>query len=44
MFSLKTCSLVPWQTLHDQFGSQYDWQDRTGRFKFRSESVKQITK
>lgn len=44
MFSLKASRLVPWKALHDQFGSQYDWQDRNGRFKFRSESIKQITK
>jgi hypothetical protein len=44
MFSLRASRLVPWKALHDQFGSQYDWQDRRSRFDFRSESIKQITK
>lgn len=40
MFSLRASRLVPWKALHDQFGSQYDWQDRRSRFDFRSESIK----
>ncbi len=42
MFSLKVSRLVPWKALHDQFGSQYDWENRTSRYKFRSESKKQL--
>lgn len=42
MFSLKTSRLVPWEALHDQFGSQYDWNNRTSRHRFRAESMKQL--
>ena len=42
MFSLKTSRFVPWQALHDQFGSQYDWENKSSRFKFRAESTKQL--
>ena len=42
MFSLKKSRLIPWKALHDQFGAQYDWQNKVSRFKFRSHSKKQI--
>ena len=42
MFSLKKSRLVPWKALHDQFGAQYDWENKVSRFKFRSHSKKQI--
>lgn len=32
------------KALHDQFGSQYDWENRRSRFKFRSDSITQIQK
>lgn len=42
MFSLKASRLVTWQALHDQFGSQYDWENKSSRFKFKSESLRQL--
>ncbi len=42
MFSLKSSRLVPWKVLHDQFGSQYDWENKGSRYKFRNESLKQL--
>ena len=42
MFSLKKSRLVPWKALHDQFGSQYDWQSKQSRYLFRFHSKKQI--
>lgn len=42
MFSLKKSRLVPWQALHDQFGSQYNWQSKNSRFLFRFHSKAQI--
>ena len=42
MFSLRSSRFVPWKALHDQFGSQYDWENKSSRFKFRSESKKQL--
>ena len=42
MFSLRASRLVPWKALHDQFGSQYDWESKNSRFKFRENSMAQI--
>ncbi len=42
MFNLRKSRLVPWKSLHDQFGSNYDWTDKSGRYKFRLDSKKQI--
>ena len=42
MFSLRKSRLVPWKALHDQFGSQYDWESKKSRFAFRSHSKMQI--
>ena len=42
MFSLKASRLVTWQALHDQFGSQYDWENKSSLVKIKSESLRQL--
>jgi hypothetical protein len=40
---LRTPTLVTWEQLHAQFGSNYDWSDKRGRWKFRTESAAALT-
>lgn len=39
---LRRRTLVTWEQLHAQFGSNYDWSNKRSRWNFRNESEKQL--
>jgi hypothetical protein len=42
LYRLNEPTLVTWEQLHMQFGSNYDWTTKEGRYGFKRESTKQL--